>query len=109
MKLRRREFLRLAAGVAAGNSGVMAGVRPVLAQSYPARSIKLLVGFPPGGQVDIIARITAQWLSQQLDQSVVVENRPGAGGSLGAEAVINAPPDGYTCSLPQRRTPSTPR
>jgi tripartite-type tricarboxylate transporter receptor subunit TctC len=96
MKLRRREFLRLAAGVAAVNSGVMTVMRPALAQSYPARPMKLLVGFPAGGQVDIIARVTAQWLSQELNQSVVVENRPGAGGSLGAEAVINAPPDGYT-------------
>ncbi|MGA8355912.1 MAG: tripartite tricarboxylate transporter substrate binding protein [Xanthobacteraceae bacterium] len=66
------------------------------AQAYPAHPIKLLVGFPPGGQVDIIGRIAAQWLSQELNQSVVVENRPGAGGSLGAEAVVNAPPDGYT-------------
>ena len=96
MKLRRREFLRLAAGAAAVNSGFMAAARSALAQTYPVRAIKLIVGFPPGGQVDIIARIAAQWLSQQLGQSVVVENRPGAGGSLGAEAVVNAPPDGYT-------------
>jgi tripartite-type tricarboxylate transporter receptor subunit TctC len=91
MVLRRRDFLHLAAGAA-----VPAVVTGAWAQSYPNRPVKLIVGFPPGGQVDIIARIVAQWLSQQLGQSVVVENRPGAGGSLGAEAVVNAPPDGYT-------------
>ena len=92
MPLRRRDVLRLATG------GVALPAISTLAraQAYPAHPIKLLVGFPPGGQVDIIARIAAQWLSQQLNQSVVVENRPGAGGSLGAEAVVNAPPDGYT-------------
>jgi len=91
-KLRRRDVLRLAGGVAA----LPAASKLARAQAFPAHPIKLLVGFPPGGQVDIIARIAAQWLSQQLGQSVVVENRPGAGGSLGAEAVVNAPPDGYT-------------
>src|SRR5580692_6757550 len=96
MKLRRREFLRLAAGVAAVNSGVMTVMRPALAQSYPARPIKLLVGFPAGGQVDIIARITAQWLGDRLGQTVVVENKVGAGGNLGAQALIASPPDGYT-------------
>jgi tripartite-type tricarboxylate transporter receptor subunit TctC len=67
-----------------------------LADSYPARPIKLIVGFPAGGQVDIVARVTAQWLSQRLGQPVVVENRPGGGGTLGAGLVVNAPPDGYT-------------
>ena len=96
MRLPRRNFLQLVAGAAATNLGLVAGARRSFAQAYPNRPVKLIVGFPPGGQVDIIARITAQWLSQQLGQSVVVENRPGAGGSLGAEAVVNAPPDGYT-------------
>ena len=91
-KLRRRDVLRLAGGAVA----LPAISTLARAQAYPAHPIKLLVGFPPGGQVDIIGRIAAQWLSQQLNQSVVVENRPGAGGSLGAEAVVNAPPDGYT-------------
>jgi len=89
--MRRRKFLQLMAGAVA-----VASARAAWAQSYPARSIQLIVGFPAGGQVDIIARVTAQWLSQQLGQSVVVENRPGAGGALGAEAVVNAAPDGYT-------------
>ena len=92
MLLRRRDVLRLAGGAVA----LPAISTLARAQAYPAHPIKLLVGFPPGGQVDIIGRIAAQWLSQELNQSVVVENRPGAGGSLGAEAVVNAPPDGYT-------------
>ncbi len=92
MPLRRRDLLRLAGGGAA----LPAISTLARAQAYPVRPIKLLVGFPPGGQVDIIARIAAQWLSQELGQSVAVETRPGAGGSLGAEAVVNAPPDGYT-------------
>jgi tripartite-type tricarboxylate transporter receptor subunit TctC len=71
-------------------------LRRARAQSYPTHPARLLVGFPAGGQVDIIARITAQWLGQLLGQTVVVENKPGAGGNLGAQAVINAPPDGYT-------------
>jgi tripartite-type tricarboxylate transporter receptor subunit TctC len=92
MTLRRRDFARVAAGAAAMSFGFVGSVR----LSYPNRPIKLIVGFPPGGQIDIVARVTGQWLSQQLGQSVVVENRPGAGGSLGAEAVVRAPPDGYT-------------
>jgi tripartite-type tricarboxylate transporter receptor subunit TctC len=66
------------------------------AQSYPTHPIRLIVGFPAGGQVDILARVTAQWLGQQLGQTVVVEDKPGVGGSLGAQAVVNAPADGYT-------------
>lgn len=92
MRLPRREFLRLA-GVA---GAVSTTARIASAQSYPAKPIRLLVGYPAGGQIDIVARLTAQFLSQQLGQSIVVENRPGAGGSLGAEAIVKAPPDGYT-------------
>jgi tripartite-type tricarboxylate transporter receptor subunit TctC len=92
MKLARRTVLQSAA---------LAAALPLLprrarAQSYPTHPVRLIVGFPAGGQVDIIARVTAQWLSQQLGQTIVVENKPGAGGNLGAQAVINAPPDGYT-------------
>jgi tripartite-type tricarboxylate transporter receptor subunit TctC len=92
MKLARRTFLQSAALAAA----LPLSLRRARAQSYPTHPARLLVGFPAGGQVDIIARITAQWLGQQLGQTVVVENKPGAGGNLGAQAVINAPPDGYT-------------
>jgi tripartite-type tricarboxylate transporter receptor subunit TctC len=91
MKLPRRKFVQLAAGAA-----VAAAAGTVRAQGYPAHPVRLLVGFPAGGQVDIIARLTAQFLGAQLGQTVVVENRPGAGGNLGAEAIVQAPPDGYT-------------
>ncbi len=90
--MRRRNFLQLAAAAIA----VPAASRAAWAQSYPNRPIHLIVGFPAGGQVDIIARLTAQALGDRLGQTVVVENKPGAGGNLGAQAVINAAPDGYT-------------
>jgi tripartite-type tricarboxylate transporter receptor subunit TctC len=92
MTIRRRKFLRWAAASVA----LPLAPRLVRAQSYPTHPVRLIVGFPAGGQVDIIARLTAQWLGQQLGQTIVVENKPGAGGNLGAQAVINAPPDGYT-------------
>lgn len=92
MAIVRRTVLRWAAALCAPS------VVPRLAraQSYPTHPVRLIVGYPPGGQIDILARITAQWLGQQLGQSVVVENKPGVGGSLGAQAVVQAPPDGYT-------------
>ncbi len=90
--MRRRNFLQLAAAAIA----VPAASRAAWAQSNPNRPIHLIVGFPAGGQVDIIARLTAQALGDRLGQTVVVENKPGAGGNLGAQAVINAAPDGYT-------------
>jgi len=90
--MKRRKFLQLAAASAA------LSVSPRLArsQSYPTHPVRLIVGFPAGGQVDIVARLTAQWLGERLGQSVVVEDKPGAGGNLGAQAVVNAAPDGYT-------------
>jgi tripartite-type tricarboxylate transporter receptor subunit TctC len=95
MKLPRRNFLQLAAGAAA----IPAVSRIADAQSYPVRQVRLIVGFPPGGAVDVVARLTGQALADQLGQPFVIENRPGAGGNNGAAAVVRAPADGYTLLL----------
>lgn len=92
MKLPRRAFLHLAAGVAA---------LPFVSQSasaldYPTRSLRWIVGYPPGGASDTVARIMAQWLSERLAQSVIVENIPGASTNVSIQAAVNSPPDGYT-------------
>jgi tripartite-type tricarboxylate transporter receptor subunit TctC len=92
MKLPRRHFLHLAAGAAA----LPAVSRLAWAQAYPARAVRLIVGFAPGGATDIMARLIGQWLSERLGQQFVIENRPGAGSNIGTEVVVNAPPDGYT-------------
>src|SRR5271169_1104260 len=92
MKLPRRSFLHLAAGAAA----VPAVSRVARAQDYPTRPVHLLVGFPPGGPADIIARLMGQWLSERLGQQFVIENQPGSGSNLAAETVVRAPSDGYT-------------
>src|SRR5262245_27345866 len=92
MKLHRRRFLHLAASAALLPSTSRVG----WAQGYPTRPIRWVVGFPPGGSTDIVARIMAPWLSERLGQQVVVENKPGAGTNLAAQSVINAPPDGHT-------------
>jgi tripartite-type tricarboxylate transporter receptor subunit TctC len=70
--------------------------RATRAQAYPTRPVRIVVGFPAGGPNDITARLIGQWLSERLGQSFVIENRPGAGGNIGTEAVVKAPPDGYT-------------
>jgi tripartite-type tricarboxylate transporter receptor subunit TctC len=95
MKLPRRKFLRLAAGAAA----LPAVSRIARAQAYPTRPVKIIVGFGAGSGSDILARLMGQWLSERLSQPFVVENRPGAGGNLGAEAVVKAAPDGHTLLL----------
>ncbi len=101
MKLpHRRQFLHLAAGAAA----LPAISRVAWAQTYPTRPVRIIVGFPAGGATDILARITGQWLSERLVQQFIIENRAGAGGNIGTEAVVKAPPDGYT--LLQIATPN---
>jgi tripartite-type tricarboxylate transporter receptor subunit TctC len=95
MKLPRRKFLHLAAGAAA----LPAITRVASAQSYPVRPVHLLAGFPPGGIVDLIARLIGQWLSERLGQQFVIENRPGAGSNIATELVARAKPDGYTLLL----------
>jgi tripartite-type tricarboxylate transporter receptor subunit TctC len=79
---------------------VLAGIGPSrAAESYPTRSVRLIVGFPAGGPTDIVARIVAQALSERLGQQIIVENRPGAGSNIATQAVITSPPDGYTLLL----------
>ena len=93
MKLpHRRNFLHLAAGAAA----LPAGSRFAWAQAYPARPVRLIIGYPPGSGPDINARLIGQWLSERLGQPFVIDNRPGAGSNIGTETVVRAPADGYT-------------
>lgn len=77
----------------------MAGIGPAPAQSYPAKPIRMVVGFPPGGGTDVVARIIAPKLAENLGQSVVIDNRPGATGTVAAGAVAKSPPDGYTIMM----------
>jgi tripartite-type tricarboxylate transporter receptor subunit TctC len=92
MKIPRRKLLRLAAGAAL----LPAMSRASTAQDYPARPIRLVVGFPPGTAPDVAARLIGQRLSEQFGQLVIIENRPGASSNIAAELVVRAPPDGYT-------------
>jgi tripartite-type tricarboxylate transporter receptor subunit TctC len=95
MKLPRRNFLHLAAGAAA----LPAASRIARAQAYPSRPVRVIVPFAAGGGSDITARLMGQWLSERLGQPFVIENRPGGAFNIGTEAVVKAPPDGYTLLL----------
>jgi tripartite-type tricarboxylate transporter receptor subunit TctC len=92
MKIPRRRFLHLAAGAAA----LPAISRIAGAQAYPTRPVRVIVGFAPGNTSDVLARLMGQWLSERLGQPFIVENRPGAGSNIATQAVVRAPPDGYT-------------
>jgi len=92
MNLARRKFLHLAGGAAA----LPAVSRVSCAQTYPSRPVRLIVPLAPAGGTDILARLMGQWLSERLGQPFVIDNRPGAGGNIGTEAVVRAPADGYT-------------
>jgi tripartite-type tricarboxylate transporter receptor subunit TctC len=92
MRLPRRAFLRLAAGVAA----LPALAHLARAQAYPARPVRVVSGFPAGSQTDIVARLIGQWLQERLGQPFIVEDRPGAAGNIATEAVVKSPADGYT-------------
>ena len=93
--MRRRDFITLIGGAAAQS----ALPRAAAALDYPTRPVHWIVGFPPGGTTDILARLMGQWLSERLGQSFVIDNRPGAGSNIGTEAVAHAPADGYTLLL----------
>ena len=95
MTLPRRRLLRMVAGAAAFASFPPRG----RAQTFPVRPVRLIIGYPPGGSADMTARLISQWLSEQLGQSFVVESRPGAATNIATEAVVHAPPDGYTLLL----------
>src|SRR5258707_9191374 len=95
MKFPSRQFLQLAAGAAV----LPAVSKNARAQNYPARPIRLIVGYTPGGSADLTSRLMGQWLSERLGQSFVIENRPGGGTNIATEAVVRAPPDGYTLLL----------
>src|SRR5215470_15123763 len=95
MKLPRRKFLQLA-GAAIVAPAIS---RVAWAQPYPARPVRIIAGYPPGGGSDILARLMGRWLSERLNQAFIVENRPGAGGNIATETVVRADADGYTLLL----------
>jgi tripartite-type tricarboxylate transporter receptor subunit TctC len=91
----QRHFIRLALACAL----LLGGIAGAFALDYPTRPVRWVVGYPPGGSTDIVARNIGQWLSQRLGQQFIIENKPGAGNNIGTEAVIRAAPDGYTVLL----------
>jgi tripartite-type tricarboxylate transporter receptor subunit TctC len=95
MMLARRRFLQLAAAAA----GAAGPAPPASAETYPSRPGRLVLGFAAGGTLDVLAHMLSQWMADRLGQTFVVENRPGAGGNIGAAAVAHSPPDGYTLLL----------
>jgi tripartite-type tricarboxylate transporter receptor subunit TctC len=95
MQLHRRRFLRLVGGAAA----LPAASRAAFAQTYPARPVRIIVGYAPAGATDILARLIGQWLSERLGQQFVIENRPGAANNIATEGVAHSPADGYTLML----------
>lgn len=95
MKCSRRHVLQLTGAVAM----LPALTRSAKAQAYPARPVRIISGFPPGGVNDTYARLIGQWLSERLGQQFYVENRPGAGGNIAAETLVRSAPDGYTLLL----------
>jgi tripartite-type tricarboxylate transporter receptor subunit TctC len=95
MKLPRRQFLYLAGGAAALPTISRIG----WTEAYPSRPVRLVTGFAAAGGSDVVARLIGQWLSERLGQSFIIENRPGAGGNIGTDSVVRAPPDGYTLLL----------
>ena len=95
MKLPRRRFLHMAAGAAA----LPAVSQIARAQTYPTRPVRIVVGFPPGGPSDIVARLIGQWLSERLGQPFIIENRPGASTNIATEVAVRASADGYTLLL----------
>jgi tripartite-type tricarboxylate transporter receptor subunit TctC len=95
MEFARRRFLHLVAGGAV----LPALPRIARAQTYPTRPVRIIAGFPAGNASDIVARLTAQMLSERLGQQYIIENRPGAAGNIGTEIVVKAPADGYTLLL----------
>ena len=104
LKLHRREFLHLAAGAAALPATTAIWPGAALAETYPTRPVRMVVGFPAGNASDIVGRLGAQALSERLGQQFIIDNRPGAGGNIGTEVVVRAAADGYTLLL---ASPST--